>query len=71
MGTPVLGARIGGIPELIEEGVTGMTFGVENSVSYPFARYSLDFEMTASIQEVMETLCLLDDNLSWEKKNTG
>jgi len=27
--------------------------------------------MTASIQEVMETLCLLDDNLSWEKKNTG
>lgn len=26
LGTPVLGARIGGIPELIEEGVTGMTF---------------------------------------------
>lgn len=25
-GTPVLGARIGGIPELIEEGKTGMTF---------------------------------------------
>ena len=25
LGTPVLGARIGGIPELIEEGVTGMT----------------------------------------------
>ena len=48
-----------------------VSFEVENSVSYPFARYSLDFEMTASIQEVMETLCLLDDNLSWEKKNTG
>ena len=45
-------------------------FEVENSVSYPFARYSLDFKMTASIQEVMETLCLLDDNLSWEKKIT-
>ena len=26
LGTPVLGACIGGIPELIEEGVTGMTF---------------------------------------------
>lgn len=26
VGTPVLGARIGGIPELIEEGVSGMTF---------------------------------------------
>lgn len=26
LGTPVLGARIGGIPELIEESVTGMTF---------------------------------------------
>jgi glycosyltransferase involved in cell wall biosynthesis len=26
LGTPVLGARIGGIPELIEEGRTGMTF---------------------------------------------
>lgn len=26
LGTPVLGARIGGIPEFIEEGVTGMTF---------------------------------------------
>lgn len=26
LGTPVLGARIGGIPELIEEGVSGKTF---------------------------------------------
>lgn len=26
LGTPVLGARIGGIPELIEENVSGMTF---------------------------------------------
>ena len=26
LGTPVLGARIGGIPELIEEGVSGLTF---------------------------------------------
>lgn len=26
LGTPVLGAKIGGIPELIDEGVTGMTF---------------------------------------------
>ena len=31
LGTPVLGARIGGIPELITEGVTGMTFESRNS----------------------------------------
>jgi glycosyltransferase involved in cell wall biosynthesis len=30
LGTPVLGARIGGIPELIEEGVNGMTFESKN-----------------------------------------
>ena len=31
LGTPVLGARIGGIPELIEEGVAGMTFDSGNA----------------------------------------
>ena len=30
LGTPVLGARIGGIPELIENGKTGMTFESRN-----------------------------------------
>ena len=30
LGTPVLGARIGGIPELITEGVTGMCFESRN-----------------------------------------
>ena len=30
LGTPVLGARIGGIPELITEGETGMTFESRN-----------------------------------------
>lgn len=30
LGTPVLGARIGGIPELIENDVTGMTFESRN-----------------------------------------
>ena len=30
LGTPVLGARIGGIPELIEDGKTGMTFESRN-----------------------------------------
>ena len=32
LGTPVLGARIGGIPELIDEGVNGMTFESRNMV---------------------------------------
>lgn len=46
LGTPVLGARIGGIPELIEEGVSGMTFesrnveelktGIEAMMQHPF-----------------------------------
>ena len=31
-GTPVLGARIGGIPELIKEGISGMTFESGNVV---------------------------------------
>lgn len=31
IGTPVLGARIGGIPELIDEGVSGMTFESGNA----------------------------------------
>lgn len=31
LGTPVLGARIGGIPELIDEGVNGMTFESGNA----------------------------------------
>ena len=31
LGTPVLGARIGGIPELITDGVTGMTFESRNA----------------------------------------
>lgn len=31
LGTPVLGARIGGIPELIKEGETGMTFESRNA----------------------------------------
>lgn len=30
LGTPVLGARIGGIPELIEDGISGMTFESRN-----------------------------------------
>ena len=31
LGTPVLGARVGGIPELIKEGETGMTFESRNA----------------------------------------
>lgn len=32
LGTPVLGACIGGIPELIEEGISGMLFETKNTV---------------------------------------
>jgi len=32
LGTPVLGARIGGIPELIEDGISGMLFEAKNTI---------------------------------------
>lgn len=32
MGRPVIGSRIGGIPEIIEEGITGFTFEMNNSM---------------------------------------
>ncbi len=53
LGTPVLGARIGGIPELIEEGVSGMTFtsgDVEDLKEKIQAMYgaSFDYQTVAS-----------------------
>ena len=47
LGTPVLGARIGGIPELIKEGVTGATFtsgDKENLASAIPAMYAKSFD---------------------------
>lgn len=50
LGTPVLGARIGGIPELIDEGTDGLCF--ESGNEEAFARkiekmFSLQFDYTA------------------------
>ena len=42
LGTPVLGARIGGIPELIDEGVSGMTF--ESGNADDLAKECADYE---------------------------
>jgi glycosyltransferase involved in cell wall biosynthesis len=52
LGTPVLGARIGGIPELIEEGVTGMTFESRNKEDLrmkieSMMQHPLNYEMIA------------------------
>lgn len=52
LGTPVLGARIGGIPELIEEEVTGMTFESRNGEDLKvkidsMMHYSFDYEAIA------------------------
>lgn len=47
LGTPVLGARIGGIPELIEEGVSGMTFAsgdVENLKAKISEMFAAEFD---------------------------
>ncbi|MBO4263346.1 MAG: glycosyltransferase [Bacteroidales bacterium] len=46
LGTPVLGAAIGGIPELIESGVSGMTFSAGDAESLSAgiaAMYAADF----------------------------
>ena len=45
LGTPVLGARIGGIPELIEEGINGMTFESKNVA-----------DLKEKIQKMFETI---------------
>ncbi len=50
IGTPVLGARIGGIPELIDEGVNGMTFESDNASDLAEkieAMYNAKFDYTA------------------------
>ena len=39
-GVPVIGTNIGGIPEIIEEGVTGYLFTPANSDSLPAEQYS-------------------------------
>lgn len=47
LGTPVLGARIGGIPELIDEGVNGMTFksgDVKSLTSAIEKMWNMDFD---------------------------
>ncbi len=47
IGTPVLGARIGGIPELIEEGTSGMCFeskNVEDLKDKIQAMFAMDFD---------------------------
>lgn len=52
LGTPVLGALHGGIPELIEEGVTGMTFESRNKEDLrmkieSMMQHPLNYEMIA------------------------
>lgn len=52
LGTPVLGARIGGIPELIQEGISGMLFesrnvsNLKNKIEAMFI-HSFDYEALA------------------------
>lgn len=57
LGTPVLGARMGGIPELIDEGVNGMTFesgdadGLAGKIR---AMYNADFDYKAIADTAMK-----------------
>lgn len=56
LGTPVLGANIGGIPELIENGVTGMTFESRNvndltNKIKAMWQYTFDYKNIAQISQ--------------------
>ena len=57
LGTPVLGARIGGIPELIDEGVSGMTFtsgDVEDLKDKIKEMFNHEFEYDAIAKNAIE-----------------
>lgn len=57
IGTPVLGSRIGGIPELIDEGVNGMTFDSGNASDLADkikAMYNTDFDYKAIADAAMK-----------------
>ena len=57
LGTPVLGARIGGIPELIEEGVSGMTFtsgDVEDLKDKIIKMFNHEFDYDAIAKNAIE-----------------
>lgn len=57
LGTPVLGARIGGIPELIDEDVNGMTFESGNADDLAKkikAMYNADFDYKAIADAAMK-----------------
>lgn len=54
LGTPVLGARIGGIPELINEGETGMTFESRNVDDFK-AKIEQMFASSFNYRQIAET----------------
>lgn len=57
LGTPVLGARIGGIPELIEEHVNGLLFEAGNEVELQQKierLFSMDFNASAIAEDARE-----------------
>ena len=54
LGTPVLGARIGGIPELISEGTSGMTFESRNADDLK-AKIEQMFALSFDYRQIAET----------------
>ena len=58
LGTPVLGARIGGIPELITEGVTGMCFESRNAEDLKEkiqAMFHMEFDYDSIARKAQDT----------------
>ena len=64
-GTPVIGANIGGIPELIDDGVTGILFEPGNAAS--LKNSILELVTNASLREELTINCRLSSFESIEK----
>lgn len=70
LGTPILGAKIGGIPELVEEGVSGSLFtsgdkgslasAIQKMFRLPFDYDSIAADAQASFYAESYYLCLMD-----------
>lgn len=68
-GTPVIGANIGGIPELIEDGKTGELFESENGreLKYKIKKLWMDKQLTQKYSENCRNVCFLSIDQYYEK----
>ncbi len=67
LGKPVLGARIGGIPELVRDGITGLTFtpGDTTDLNAGIKRLISDTDTLAAMGK--NARAFVENELNWEK----